>query len=163
MSASEAELVAQLTTIKTAGNALYAVKDYPAAAAAYSPAMRLMPDLDEEEAGMALRQVCAVLFCNRSAARFAEKKYVASLSDAQRAEEYNADFWKVHWRAGNALLWMEPRVERSEQMIQCFTKCLASPTLPEKEKAEKEKYLDNAKHRLRTGKDKYEAAECAIS
>ena len=57
---------------------------------------------------------------------------------------------------------MEPRVERSEQMIRAFDAALACPTLPESQRDKLQKYAANARHRLATGKDMYEAADCII-
>ena len=148
--AAPPDVLAQLNELKNSGNALYKAKDWQAACAAYSQAVRLAPvvsvddsESDEEVVEQAatllaslpqeLREAVAVCYCNRSAARFAMKQYVGSLSDAQLAGQFNPTFWKVHWRAGNALLGMEARVERSEQMISSFEQCLASPTLPPKE------------------------------
>ena len=37
-----------------------------------------------------------------------------------------------------------------------------SPTLPEAQREKMGKYLENARHRLRTGKDMYAAADCAL-
>ena len=76
--------------------------------------------------------------------------------------ELDPTWWKAHWRVGSALLKMEPRVERSEQMIAAFQLCVDSPTLPEAQRDRMGKYLENAKHRLRTGKDMYAAADCAV-
>ena len=148
--AAQFEVLGKLNALKATGNALYKAKDWAGACKAYSEAVRLAPDVsvddsesDDEVVEQAavllaslpaeLREAVAVCYCNRSAARFALKQYVASLSDAQLAGQFNPSFWKVHWRAGNALLGMEARVERSEQMISSFEQCLASPTLPPKE------------------------------
>ena len=54
-------------------------------------------------------------------------------------------------------------MERSEQMIRAFDAALASPTLPEDQREKMVKYADNARHRLKTGKDLYQAADCVIS
>jgi hypothetical protein len=57
---------------------------------------------------------------------------------------------------------MEARVERSEQMVKAFELCVASPTLPEAQREKMGKYLENSRHRLKTGKDMYEAADCVV-
>ena len=155
-------LVAQVQEAKTAGNGLYQSKDWGAAARAYSAGLRHVPDLEEVEMPLEARQACAVLYTNRSAARYALGQHVASLSDALCAQELDPTWWKAHWRVGSALLKMEPRVERSEQMIAAFQLCVDSPTLPEAQRDRMGKYLENAKHRLRTGKDMYAAADCAV-
>ena len=157
-----AALLAQVDEAKTAGNALYQSKDWAGAVSAYSAGLKQVPDLEEVEVPTAAMEACAVLFTNRSAARYALQQYVGSLSDAQRAQELDPKYWKAHWRVGSALLNMEARVERSEQMIRAFELCLSSPTLPEAKRETMEKYLENARHRLRTGKDKYKAADCVL-
>ena len=91
---------------------------------AYSAGLKHVPDLEEEEVPAAARQACAVLYTNRSAARYALQQYVGSVSDAQCAQELDPDYWKAHWRVGSALLKMEARVERSEQMIRAFEHCV---------------------------------------
>lgn len=224
-------IVSELSALKNEGNELYKAKDWAGAAASYSKAIALAPGLepdsdgeDASENGQSLvdelpnelRQVCAVVYTNRSAAFYAQKKYVASLSDAKDAALFDPTFWKVcakpgggrgsaampcirpahdlartsprppyrsfsaqiqihrhtdtrcrrcsqvYWRAGVALLRMEARVERSEQMIRAFDAALAAPTLPVAQREKMQKYAENARHRLATGKDKYTAAECVV-
>jgi hypothetical protein len=92
---AESVLIARLDEAKATGNAYYRSKDYQAAAEAYSVGVKACPDLDEEEVPFETRQACAVLYTNRSAARYALKQYVASLSDAQCAQEFDQSYWKV--------------------------------------------------------------------
>lgn len=155
-------LLARVHEVKLAGNVLYQSKDWGAAVQAYSAGLRQVPDFEEVEMPVEARQACAVLYTNRSAARYALGQHVGSLSDAQCAQQLDPTWWKAHWRVGSALLKMEPRVERSEQMIAAFELCVNSPTLPEAQREKMGKYLENAKHRLKTGKDKYAAADCAL-
>ena len=49
------------------------------------------------------------------------------------------------------------------RMIAAFDAALASPSLPEHMRDKMRKCAENARHRLKTGKDLYEAADCVIS
>eukprot|EP01052_Picozoa_sp_SAG31_P040091 SAG31_NODE_5720_length_2361_cov_1.455349_2_plen_150_part_00 len=69
-----AALVARLDECKAEGNALYRAKDWAGAAAAYSEGVKLAPDLEEQEVPPEARQACAVVYTNRSAARYALKQ-----------------------------------------------------------------------------------------
>ena len=155
-------LIARVSEAKATGDALYQSKDWAASVRAYSVGLKLAPDLEEEKVPLKARQACAVLYTGRSAARYELQQYVGSLSDAQHAQEFDREYWAAHWRVGSALLMMEARVERSEQMVKAFELCVASPTLPEAQREKMGKYLENSRHRLKTGKDMYEAADCVV-
>ena len=71
---NSAALIAQLDESKAEGNALYRAKDWAGAAAAYSKGVKLAPDLEEQEVPHEARQACAVVYTNRSAARYALKQ-----------------------------------------------------------------------------------------
>lgn len=110
-----------LLDFKAEGNGLYQQGNFEDAILAYNKAVRLLPDLDDEEdSGPAptpeLCKQAAIILCNRAAAQMGAKRAVAALADAQRASDFDGKNWKAHWRTGLALMMMAPRLERSEKV-----------------------------------------------
>lgn len=152
-----ADLLEQLLAIKAEGNEEYKKQAYPEAIAAYSRAVKLLPDLDDEEDAAALPpELCkqaAIILCNRSASYLYENKAVKALADAQLAADFDAMNWKSHWRQGLALMKMEPRLERSEKAVAAFDRTLACDSLPASERENALRAKAAAEYRLREGRD----------
>jgi len=163
---------------KAAGNEAYKQKDFAAAIAGYSRAVKLLPLLedpnDSDSAECVVRSSVdpevlkqgAIILCNRAAAYMGENKPIPALADAQRASDFDPDNWKGHWRTGLSLMMMKPRLERSEQAIAAFERAKASPTLPESELENVNKAIAHAQYRLKEGQDSLDMPDmsnCCIS
>ena len=116
-------LVQRLVACKDEGNGHYKEGDFKSAVASYAKGVALLPDPDdsEDEAAPAdldpeMRKQGAVLLCNRAAAYMSDNKPIPALADAQRASDIDPSNWKAHWRVGLALMMMNVRLERSEQV-----------------------------------------------
>ena len=118
-----ADVVERLVACKDEGNVHYKAGDLKDAVASYSKGVALLPDPDDSEdegppveLDPAMRKQGAVLLCNRAAAYMADSKPIPALADAQRASDIDPSNWKSHWRVGLALMMMNVRLERSEQV-----------------------------------------------
>lgn len=137
----------------------YQARDYSKAIEVYTRAVRLLPDLDDDDDESLHRltpellKQAAIILCNRSAAYMGEKKAVAALADAQLAVDYDSTNWKAHWRGGLAFMQMEPRLERSEKAIASFEATLLCTSLPASERDNVVRALEAAQYRLREGHD----------
>ena len=118
-----ADVVERLVACKDEGNVHYKAGDLKDAVASYSKGVALLPDPDDSEdegppveLDPAMRKQGAILLCNRAAAYMADSKPIPALADAQRASDIDPSNWKSHWRVGLALMMMNVRLERSEQV-----------------------------------------------
>jgi tetratricopeptide (TPR) repeat protein len=166
------QLTAQLLVLKAEGNIAFKARDYAKAIEIYSRAVKLLPDLDDDDDESLHRLTpellrhAAIILCNRSAAYMGEKKAVAALADAQLAADYDSTNWKAHFRAGLAFMHMEPRLERSEKAIASFEATLLCTSLPSTERDNVARALEAAQYRLREGRDSLDLPsmeQCAIS
>lgn len=130
-----AEAVERLVACKDEGNGHYKAGDLKDAVASYSKGVALLPDPDDSEdegppveLDPAMRKQGAILLCNRAAAYMADSKPIPALADAQRASDIDPSNWKSHWRVGLALMMMNVRLERSEQVRPARTSRARYPT-----------------------------------
>jgi hypothetical protein len=82
-SEASSTLIATIDVARQAGNELYKVKDWEGAVREYTVGVKACPDLEEESVDDAAREACAVIYTNRSAARFALKQCVAACSQSR--------------------------------------------------------------------------------
>eukprot|EP00966_Prymnesium_polylepis_P087154 2017136-Prymnesium_polylepis.1 len=96
---------------KNVGNDGYKQKNYAAAIAGYTEAVKLLPvledpnDSDNEDdcvprssVDPELLKQGAIVLCNRAAAYMGDNKPIPALADAQRASDFDPANWKGHWR-----------------------------------------------------------------
>ena len=143
----EGDVEGKLKSWKDAGNAAFQKGDYDTASENYSIAIKVLKKLGKDED----KQYCTI-YANRSAAHLATKKWVKASWDAQCAVRCDPEFWKAHWRHGVSLMAMAPRIERSQNAVDAFERCL--PLAPEAKRAEVEEALSRARIRLQEGKDR---------
>lgn len=174
--------LADVVAAKNAGNEQFKAKDYPAAIAAYSAGVKLLPTEPESEdedgsstpfpgvSSDVLKQG-AVLLCNRCAAHMGvaagDKKHaLQALLDAQLAATMDPTNWKAHWRTGLALMMMVPSIQRSEQAMAAFEKTIECPTCQGQDKTNAREAYNRAKYRREQGVDALDMPDmsnCCVS
>ncbi|GMH97168.1 hypothetical protein TrVE_jg7847 [Triparma verrucosa] len=143
----EGDVSSKISSYKSSGNASFSSGDYESAASSYTNCIKIIKKIDKEEDPQ-----YASIYANRSAAYLAQKKWVKASWDAQCSARCDPKFWKSHWRHGVSLMAMAPRIERSQNAVEAFERCLG--VCPEEKKGEVGEALERAKVRLKEGKDR---------
>ncbi|GMH80070.1 hypothetical protein TL16_g08389 [Triparma laevis f. inornata] len=143
----EGDVDAKIADYKSKGNSAFSKGEYEDAASFYTKCIIIIKKIDKQE-----DPAYTSIYANRSATYLATKKWVKASWDAQCSAKCDPKFWKSHWRHGVSLMAMAPRIERSQNAVEAFERCLG--VCPEEKKGEVGEALERARIRLQEGKDR---------